>query len=55
MARKVRAREVLRLRWATGLPQSPFARSRLEGQRPGRAGGHEGAGCLPVERRGDIR
>ena len=52
MARRIRAREVLRLRSVNGLSQNAIARTRLEAQRPGRSGGREGAGRLLGGHRG---
>lgn len=56
MARRIRGREVLRLRSVNGLSQNAIARTaHVSKHSPGRTGGREGAGRLPGERRGDVR
>ena len=53
MARRIRGREVLRLRSVNGLSQNAIARTaHVSKHSPGRTGGREGAGRLPGERRG---
>lgn len=56
MARRIRGREVLRLRSVNGLSQNAIARTaHVSKHSPGRTGGREGAGRLPGELRGDVR